>query len=157
MPPRRPTSISLDVESQRKLAIELFNYVWTLLENEHRTAEETDLMLAAAYASRFFWEEPGGAVEHVRSQWQISRVCATAGLTEAALDHASRCLELCEQHGIDGFDRAYAYEAMARAHQVAGHEDEARAFTAQAHAAASEISDKEDRDLVERDLETLPA
>lgn len=81
MPPRRPTSISLDIESQRKLAVELFNYVWTLLENEHRTAAETDLMVAAAYASRFFWEQPGGPVEHVRSQWQISRVCATAGLS----------------------------------------------------------------------------
>jgi hypothetical protein len=60
--------VSLDSESQRKLAGELFNYVWTLLEKADRTARETELMVAAAYASRFFWELPGGVVQHLRGR-----------------------------------------------------------------------------------------
>lgn len=157
MPPRRPDSIPLDSESQRQLAKELFNYVWTLLEDEHRGAEETELMVAAAYASRLFWHEPGGPIEHIRSQWQISRACATAGQPEAALDHASRCLEICEEHGIDGFDLASAHEAMARAHLAAGHTHDAREFADEARSLAEQIPEASDREVLERDLATLPS
>jgi hypothetical protein len=155
--PTRPTTISLGADAQRKLASELFNYVWTLLEKPDRTAHETELMVAAAYASRFFWELPGGPVQHVRSQWQVSRVCATAGISEEALAHARRCLALCVQHGVEDFDLAYAYEALARAHHVAGDDDTAREYAAQARARAALVTDQNDRDLVEGDLATLPS
>jgi DNA-binding transcriptional MerR regulator len=155
--PARPTMISLEPDLQRRLAGELFNYVWTLLEKEDRSERETELMVAAAYASRFFWEEPGEAVHHLRGEWQISRACATADMPEAALAHARRCLELCERHGIRDFDLAYAYEALARAHHVAGDTDAARRYAEQARAAAELVSDQEDRELVDSDLATLPS
>jgi DNA-binding transcriptional MerR regulator len=155
--PSRPTMIALEPELQRKLAGELFNYVWTLLEKEDRTERETELMVAAAYASRFFWEEPGDAVRHVRGEWQISRACAVAEMAEAALRHGHRCLALCEEHGIADFDLAYAYEALARAHAVAGDDQSAKQYADQARAAAELISDQEDRELVDSDLATLSA
>ena len=155
--PARPTMISLEPDLQRKLAGELFNYVWTLLEKEARTDRQTELMVAAAYASRFFWEGPGEPVHHVRGEWQISRACATADMPEAALAHARRCLELCQEHGIQDFDIAYAYEALARAHHAAGDTDAAKHFAEQARAAAELVSDQEDRELVDSDLATLPS
>jgi len=155
--PSRPTTISLSAESQRKLASELFNYVWTLLEKEDRSARESELMVAAAYASRFFWEVPGEAVHHVRGEWQISRACATAGMSEGALIHARRCLALCEAHGVGGFDLAYAYEALARAHQLAGDHETASQYAAQARATAALVEDKDDREVLEGDLATLPS
>jgi hypothetical protein len=154
--PKRPTNISLDPERRRKLAAELFNYVWTLLETEDRSERDDDRMIAAAYASRFFWEDIGGPVQHARGEWQISRACAIAGRPHEALRHARACLQLCEEHGIGDFDLAYAYEALARAHAVAGAADAARTYAEQARAAAAKIAGDEDRDLVAGDLATLP-
>jgi hypothetical protein len=51
---------------------------------------------------------------------------------------------------------AFAYEALARAHAVADDAARARDYTDQALAAAEEIADEEDRDLVLADLETIP-
>lgn len=154
--PARPTSVSLELESQKKVASDLFNYVWTLLEKPDRTRRESDLMIDAAHASRFFWEEIVEPVNHARGEWQISRAYATADRAEPALYHARRCLEICEEHGIGDFDLAYAYEALARAHGVAGETDTAARFKDQAREAAERIAEKDDHDLVFSDLETLP-
>jgi hypothetical protein len=77
------------------------------------------------------------------------------GRAEPALHHARRCLELCEEHGIGDFDLAYAYEALARAHAVAGASDEAARFAALAREQAGLIADPEDREHLLEDLQTL--
>jgi DNA-binding transcriptional MerR regulator len=154
--PKRPTSISVEPEIRKKIASDLFNYVWTLLEKEDRSEREDDLMIDAAHASRFFWEEIGEPVNHARGEWQISRVYATLDRAEPALFHARRCLEICEEHGIGDFDLAYAYEALARAHGVAGEADAAVRYEAKARTAAERVEERDDRDLVVSDLETLP-
>ena len=154
--PSRPTSVTLEPETQEKLGAELFNYVWTLLEKDDRTERESDRMIDAAHASRFFWEEVGEPANHVRGEWQISRAYATVGRAEPALYHARRCLELCESHGIGDFDLAYACEALARAHALAGNDDASRRFRDQAYEAAEVVADDEDRELVMSDLATLP-
>ena len=78
------------------------------------------------------------------------------GRAEPALHHARRVLELCQQNGIGDWDLAFAYEALARAYAVAGDAGQAREFTDRALAAAEDIADSEDRDLVLADLETIP-
>jgi hypothetical protein len=154
--PARPESVPLDPAQRRQLAADLFNHAWTLLEKPDRSERETELMIDAAHASRFFWEEVGEQVNHARGEWQISRVYATAGRAEPALHHARRCLEICEEHGIGDFDLACAYEALARAHAVAGDPDAAAGFERDAREAAARIADDDDRELVLGDLETLP-
>src|SRR5690606_16440823 len=103
----------------RRLAAELFNRVWSLLEQPDRDQAADDTMLHAAHASRFHWGEVGTPVNLARGEWQISRVYAVLGRAEPALHHARRCLEICEAHGIGDFDLAFAYEALARASAVA--------------------------------------
>lgn len=154
--PARPTSIALEPETQQKLGVELFNYAWTLLEKDDRTERESDRMIDAAHASRLFWEEAGEPANHVRGEWQISRAYATVGRGEPALFHARRCLELCEIHSIGDFDLAYAYEALARAHAMAGNDADARRSRDQAYEAAKQVADDDDRELVMSDLATLP-
>jgi tetratricopeptide (TPR) repeat protein len=154
--PARPTSLSVEPETQKKIGIELFNYVWTLLEKQDRNQRESDRMIDAAHASRLFWEEVGEPVNHARGEWQISRAYATAGRAEPALHHAERCLGLCEEHGIGDFDLAYAYEALARAHGIAGEAETAARYEEQAREAAERIAEQDDRDLLFSDLETLP-
>src|SRR4051794_30114595 len=68
----------LDEDTRRKLAAELFNHTWTLLDKPDRSERETDLMVHAAHASRFLWEGAGGPVNHARGEWQVARAYAVA-------------------------------------------------------------------------------
>lgn len=155
--PIRPTNISLDAERRLKLAKELFNFTWTLLEKEDRTGEESELMINAAHASRAFWGEFGTPVNFARGEWQISHVYATVRRAEPALHHARRCLEICEAHELGAFDLAYAYEALARANAVAGDRELCSRHERLSREAAESIAAKEDRAMLLSDLETLPS
>ncbi|MDM7916076.1 MAG: hypothetical protein ACE15D_14275 [Candidatus Eisenbacteria bacterium] len=140
----------------KKAAVDLFNEVWTLMEKNDRTVEETDRMIHAAHASRFHWGEVGTPVHLARGEWQVSRVYAILGRAEPSLYHARRCLDLCERHAIGDFDLAYAYEALARAHAVGGDQEEALRCRALAVDAGQRITDEEDRKLLQSDIETVP-
>lgn len=153
--PRRPTSVAIEPAFARSLAVDLFNYTWTLLEKADRSDRESELMIHSAHASRFLWEEIGEPVNHARGEWQIARVYSTLGRSEPALHHANRCLALCEEHGIGDFDLAYAYEALARAHAVAGDPDEARRYEGKAREAAERIAEEDDREILLGDLATI--
>ncbi len=148
--------LGLEPDVRRGAAAAAFNYTWSLLERPDRTSDEDDLMIHAAHASRFLWEEVGGPTQHARGEWQISRVYAVLGRAEPALHHARRCLEICEANGIGGFDLGIACEALARAHGLAGDETEAARYAALARAQAAGIDDEEDRQVLLADLATLP-
>ena len=137
-------------------AAEIFNFVWTLLEKPDRTPAETELMIHAAHASRFLWEEQGAAVNHARGEWQVSRAYAVAGRPGPALHHAALCLDIAEAEALGPFDLACAHEAIARAFAVAGDFERAREHERQARELAGEISDDDDRQVVLSDLATLP-
>ena len=145
----------MDPEAQRSLAADLFNYCWALIENPDRTERETELMIGAAHASRFFWEAVGEPVNHARGEWQISRAYAVAKRPEPSLHHAELCLAICEEHSIGAFDLAYAYEALARAHAVAGDSRRSREWADKARAAAAAVADDDDRELLLEDLASI--
>jgi tetratricopeptide (TPR) repeat protein len=146
------------VTDPRLLAAQLFNETWRLLELEQRTRADDDRMIHTAHASRYHWGQvPTATPAHLaRGEWQISRVYAVLERAEPALYHARRVLDLCQDNGIGDFDLAFAYEALARAHAIAGDAALARDYTDQALAAAEDIADDEDRDIVLADLETIP-
>ena len=145
-----------DAHDHRRLAVDLFNAVWGLLEKPDRSRAEDDTMLHAAHASRFHWGEAGAPVNLVRGEWQISRVYAVLGRPEPAVYHARRCLELSEGAELEDWDLPYAYEALARAHAAAGQADEAERYKALAREQGAKIADADDRERFEQDLATLP-
>ena len=154
--PIRPDSISLDPQTRRKAAVDLFNHTWTLMEKTDRSERETDLMVHAAHASRFMWEDIGEPVNHARGEWQIARVYAVVDRPEPALHHARRCLEIVEEHGVGDFDLACAYEALARAHATAGEREAAARYEALGRETAARIEEADERELVLGDLDSLP-
>ncbi len=147
---------SADDELELRWGKELFNRVWTLLEMERRSSDDDAEMIHAVHASCCHWRHVGQPVHFARGEWQCSRVYSTLGRSEPALFHAKRCLTLCTDNGIGDFDLAFAYEALARAHAVAGDRDEAARWEALARSAAVDIGDDDDRELVLSDLSTLP-
>jgi hypothetical protein len=77
------------------------------------------------------------------------------GRPEPALWHARRCLAICEEHGIGDFDLAFAYEALAPAHRVAGEREESGRYLGLAREASHAIAEAEDRELLLADLATV--
>jgi DNA-binding transcriptional MerR regulator len=149
--------MSEDLTDERKLGIALFNATWTLMEKEDRTRAEDDTMLHMTHASRYHWGASNPPPENLaRGEWQVSRVYAVLGRAEPCLHHAQRVLDLCQENGIGDWDLGFAYEALARAHAVAGDREQARAYTEQALAAAESIVEDGERELLLGDLETIP-
>ena len=151
----KPAGSGLDASTQRQLAVDLYNHVWTLLETPERTQDQDDEMLHAAHASRYHWGEVGSAVNRARGDWLCARVYSVLGRPEPALHHARRCLELCETNGLGDWDLAAAWEAVARASLVAGDQEGLTQAMREGRAALNGIADVEDRQHIEEDLDQL--
>lgn len=152
---------SLDEATHRQLGKDLYNHAWTLIEKADRTPTETDELLYATHASAFHWSRGGGSLANAaRGEWQIARVYSTLERGDAALWHARRCLELAEAAAAagvaDDWDVPAALEGLARAQAVAGDRAVAEVTQARARKALAAITDPEDRQLIEQDLETTP-
>jgi DNA-binding transcriptional MerR regulator len=115
----------------------LFNDVWRLMEKEDRTPEEDAQMIHQAHASAYHWLQVGTPANFARSHWQCSRVYCVLGRGEPALYHARFVLDICQKNGIGDWDLAFAYEALARAHAVAGDPEEASRWLEQARLASA--------------------
>jgi len=138
-----------------QLAKDLFNLTWDLLDQDERSQQDADRMVHAAHASRYHWGEAGTSLEHERGEWQISRVYAVLGRSEPALYHAQRCLDICQAAGIADFDLAFAYEALARGHAVAGDRGEAQRYLDLAQGASGGISDEANREYVSWEMASV--
>jgi DNA-binding transcriptional MerR regulator len=155
MPERTPAE--LPAEEERRLAADLFNHTWTLLERTGRTEAEDDEMLHAAHASRHHWGRVGGPQQVAIGEWQCARVYSVLGRAEPALHHARRCLAVTTANEVDDWLLASAHEAMTRAYVVAGDKAAAAAERELAEAALARITDPEEREVVAADLAGIPA
>jgi tetratricopeptide (TPR) repeat protein len=141
-------------EAHRHFAIQFNGETWGLLNRTERSKEDNDRMVLAAYASLRHWLEAGTGVHQQRGEWLIARVYSVLGVAESALYHATRCLELTERRAteMEDFDRAYAYEAMARANAVAGNRDEALKYIELAEKAGEAIADAQNKEIFDGDF-----
>ena len=136
-------------EANRHFALQYNGYTWELLDKSDCTREENKLMVHSAYAPCHHWLENGTGLHHQRGEWLIARVYTVLGLEEAALRHATRCLELTEEYDdlMEDFDWAFAYECIARANAIAGNRDKALKYIALAEGAGQAISDEESKKI----------
>lgn len=146
----------------RAIAVDLNNAIWARLDADDVTEasppDEREELLYAAYASTHHWLAVGTVANHARGEHLISRVAARIGDADRALHHALRCLALVEANPKDteDWDLAFALEATARAYAASGDHRAASATIARARQAAAAISDPEDRQIVESELEREP-
>jgi len=146
--------MAIDEKGRRQIAAALFNHVWTLLNKLERSVEDDDEMVHAAHASAYHWLDVGNAANRARSEWQCSRVYAVLGRAEPSLHHARRCLHFVESSSgeMEEWDLPAAYEALARAHAVAGDRAEMERYRALGLEAIAKVADEEDRAPIESDL-----
>ncbi len=148
---------ALDRDTHRRLGIDLFNKTWTLMEKEERTPHDDDEMLHCAHASAYHWLQVGTDANRARGEWQCSRVHAILEQPEGAIYHGARCLAIVQEspEAMEEFDLPAAYEALARAHAVAGLSDEASRYLELGKTEAAKIADEDDRAIIETDLSTI--
>ena len=150
------TEMKLTPQQHEQCGRALFNLVWTLLEKPGRSEDDDDLMVHACHAMMLHWIQVGKPVHFARGEWQLSRVYAVLNRPDPALHHAGRCLKICRDNAIGGFDLAFACEALARAHAVAGNPDEVKRHLELAREAGRAITEAHDREIFLKDLATVP-
>lgn len=148
------TDTYTEKETHRHFAVKFHGQTWELLDKPQRSREEEERMIHAAHASCHHWLTAGTGVNHQRAQWLLARVYSVAGVGERALAHARRCMELTEEHraAMKDFDLGFAHECVARAHAVAGNQEEALDNLKRARVAGREIGDREDIEIFEETL-----
>ncbi len=145
----------ISMESTKRQAAELFNQTWDLLDKPQRTEDEDLDMVHKAHASRYFWGLIGTDKERATGEWQISRVYARLKMGESALYHGRESLRFCDRSHLGAFDRAFAYEAIARAHALLDNAEQLRIFLAKARQTVPLIEAEDDRKYLLNELETI--
>jgi hypothetical protein len=146
-----------DVELHHRLAKELFNRVWDLLNLEQRTPAQDAEMIHTTHASAYHWAQVGEGPRLARAEWQCSWVYSDLGRPEPALYHAHRCEALCKQYAdeLEDFDLPAMHEAFARAHLVAGNREEALHRLKLATDLCAQIADPDDRGIIQAQIDSI--
>jgi hypothetical protein len=147
---------NFDLEAAHKyFAAYCFNRAWDLIEKKDRTPEDDRMMVSLNQASLFHWSQRPDNDDKRRSvgYWQASRIQALLGNAAEAHRYADVCLSYSQE--LEPFYLGYAFEALARAAKLIGNTAESKQFLAAAAAQADRVSRKEDRALLESDLDSL--
>jgi hypothetical protein len=146
----------LDTAAAHKyFAAHCFNAAWDLIDKPERTAEDDRMMVTLSQASIYHWLNRSDCEPKRLSvgYWQASRIQALLGNAAEARNHADVCLQY--SIGQDPFLLGYAYEAMARAETIAGNRSKAAEQLALAKEQAALVSNKDDRELLQKDLDSI--
>jgi hypothetical protein len=157
--PTLPLPPEVDPATRRALAVGLYNRCWELLELTTRTPEQDAELIHMAHASRYHWGEIADTPARLwRGEWMCARVYSVLGRAEPALWHARRAVTLVEAGGdaVEDWDRPAVCEGMARASFVAGDPAAGAIWKARAAELAAALADADGREVIERDLATLP-
>lgn len=146
--------------AHRRFGIEFNNGVFSFLDKADRTEEETEKMIAMAFASYLHWISYSGhdSANIARGLYMISTALAYAGRREGALHYAMLTHNATHKHpeAMADFDFCYAAMALARAHALCGHPDKAKTFLDECKSLAEKVADPEDKKIVMADLEAGP-
>ncbi len=147
----------LDIQQAHNyFSADCFNKTWENMDkDEDRSTEETMEMLHTAIASLWHWGQRKDVTHEKLSvgYWQVSRVYCLIGQP----NNARRYGMLSLQHAKDllPFFKGYAYETLARAEMLANKRHIMLTQLEKAREMLEQIEDEEDRQLLEKDLETI--
>jgi hypothetical protein len=136
---------------------ECFNRAWDYIDKPKRSTSEGDMMLQLSLTSLWHWQQRDDhTATHLSiGYWQVSRVYALLRQADQARRYGQLCLEAAQGEGVEPFYRGYAYEALARAEQVADNENEMEKHLIQAHQIATSLTDADDRKRLLKDLASI--
>jgi hypothetical protein len=146
--------------AHRWFGAEFNNRIFPLLEKYDRTVEETEEMIAMAYASTLHWGKYSkhSAANRARGENMIATTLAYAGRKEAAMHHAKRNhdIVLNNKSEMSDFDVSYAFMAMARSLALNGDSKKAKEYYDKCQQSIEVIKDQKDKEIVESDFRSGP-
>jgi hypothetical protein len=149
-----PQSFDL-AAAHRFFSADCFNKAWELIEKPDRTPEEDEQMIRLSQVSIWHWSQREDCTSRNMSigYWQASRIQALLGRADDARRYGRLCLQYSQQE--PPLFLAYAYEALARAEQLARDEPLVEQYHAEALRLAEAVVDAEDRKFLLDDLNTI--
>lgn len=139
----------INAETERKLAVSIYNQCWTLIESPASPERDDDLE-RSAFASLYHWSKVGDAKNLAIGEWMIAHAYLVLGKWAEAERFAKRVIDLCVSNGLQDFYLAYGYLEMARIERARGNAESAADWLARARSV--EIPDAEDREILEKDM-----
>ena len=129
-------------------------YHW---EDLHKLPAEEEKMLLLSLASLWHWTQREDCTPTNLSigYWQVARVYALLRQADQAHRYGELCLEAAQKDGVLPFYRGYAYEALARAEQVADNLDAMEKYLIQAHQIASALTEADEKKQLLKDLASI--
>src|SRR5689334_14196119 len=102
-------------------AARCFNNSWQLIDKPGRTVEEDEQLIALGQPSLWHWAQRSdcSAKNLSIAHWLLSRIYAVVGDVVQARRYAESCLRISERGEVAPMFLGYAYEALARAAQLA--------------------------------------
>ena len=150
--------MDLPSKTHHTLGIHLNQQVWSFFSKKDELTDVQKLKLeACAQGSLYHWSRSDKVkpVNIQRGHWLLSRTYAVLEQPEAALHHAERCFQLTREQELQGFDLAYAWEAMARAYAQNGHAEVSQAYQTALERGRA-LEGEKDRELFLADLADGP-
>jgi hypothetical protein len=143
--------------AHRYFSGDCFNRVWELLDKPDRSRDDDCLMVSMCHASLFHWlQRPDCSSRNLSiGYWQLSRVYSVLRQADNARMYGRLCLTHSEND--EPFYLGYAYEALARAELLAGNGGIAKEVLAAGREQAAKVTEYDDRQVLERDLDSLSA
>ena len=139
----------------RKMAAQLFNDTWALLDDLHRTPAQDRQMLGAALGSYYHWTVVGDDKNRAIADWQVARVLVAVGEPDLAQQFADQSLRRAVDDNLGPFLVACGHEVLARVAGAKGDDEERDTHVARAEDLLSVIADEDERDVLRTDLESL--
>ncbi len=101
----------------RSLAITGHNVAGALLELEHLSPAQIQLMIRSAVISRTNWELAGTWLEVERAEYHLAKVFFKAEKYQDGLTHAKLCREIIVKNGDVPLEKFFACEVLALGHK----------------------------------------
>jgi hypothetical protein len=149
---------NFDLQAAHKyFSAECFNRTWDFIDKPRRSPAENEKMLLLSMASLWHWTQREDCTPTNLSigYWQLARVYALLRQADQAHRYGELCLEAAQTDGVLPFYRGYAYEALARAAQVADNLDAMEKYLIQAHQIASELTEPDEKKQLLKDLASI--
>jgi len=134
-----------------------FNKCWPLIDKKTRTDAEVEDMLLLANTSLWHWKQRSDCKPENLSiaYWLLGRVNCLARDTDLAKHYGQKCVKVSLDGKLSAFYLGYGYEVMANANLLARDAKNARKYLDLARAQLAKVKDKEEKALLEADLNTL--
>jgi hypothetical protein len=147
-----------DLQTAHKyFSAECFNRAWDFIDKPLRSPAEEEKMLQLSLASLWHWTQREDCTPTNLSigYWQVARVYALIRQADQARRYGDLCLKASQTDGVLPFYQGYAYEALARAEQVADNLDAMEKFLIQAHQIASGLTEPSEKKQLLKDLASI--